>query len=44
MAILNLGATGHAFKDETFEKVASNLKSNNVDRIQLTPAKISNRV
>ena len=28
MAILNLGATGHAFKDETFEKVASNLKSN----------------
>ena len=44
MAILNLGATGHAFKDETFEKVASNLKSNNIDRIQLTPAKISNRV
>ena len=44
MAILNLGATGHAFKDETFEKVANNLKSNNIDRIQLTPAKISNRV
>ena len=41
MAILNLGATGHAFKDETFEKVANNLKSNNIDRIQLTPAKIS---
>ena len=30
MAILNLGATGHAFKDETFEKVANNLKSNNI--------------
>lgn len=41
MTIKNLGATGHAFKDETFEKVAINLKSNNIDRIQLTPGKIT---
>lgn len=41
MSIKNLGATGHAFKDETFEKVANNLKLNNIDRIQLTPSKIA---
>ncbi len=41
MTIKNLGATGHAFKAETFEQVAANLKSNNIDRIQLTPGKIS---
>lgn len=41
MGIKNLGATGHAFKDETFEKVANNLKSKNIDRIQLTPSKIT---
>lgn len=44
MTIKNLGATGHAFKDETFVKVANNLKSNNIDRIQLTPSKISTEV
>lgn len=41
MAIKNLGATGHAFKDETFEKVAEKLKLHNIDRIQLTPGKIT---
>ena len=41
MAIKNLGATGHAFKDETFENVANKLKANNIDRIQLTPSKIT---
>ena len=41
MTLKNLGATGHAFKAETFEKVADNLKRNNIDRIQLTPAKIT---
>lgn len=41
MAVKNFGATGHAFKDETFERVACNLKYNNIDRIQLTPGKIT---
>lgn len=41
MTIKKIGATGHAFKAETFSKVADNLKSNNIDRIQLTPSKIS---
>ena len=41
MTVKNLGATGHAFKAESFEKVAENLKANNIDRIQLTPGKIT---
>lgn len=41
MTIKKLGATGHAFKAETFGMVADNLKLNNIDRIQFTPSKIS---
>lgn len=41
MSIKNLGATGHAFKADSFEKVAAELKSNNINRIQLTPSKIT---
>ncbi|MBQ8812921.1 MAG: sugar phosphate isomerase/epimerase [Lachnospiraceae bacterium] len=41
MALKHLGATGHAFKDDTFQKVAEKLKRNNIDRIQLTPGKIT---